>query len=103
VRNIFDGAACLPLFFFPPFPATVSVFRNANLPIGAQFRCDAKGGSRMPQHTHFGLRHRRPGAEASAVPLATCPANSPFKLEFALSYLESALAKMLEKHASNYL
>jgi hypothetical protein len=53
--------------------------------------------------THLALRRRRPGAEASAAPLATCAANSLFKLEFVLSYLESTLAKMLEKHASNYL
>jgi len=42
VRNIFDAAACLPLFLFPPQPSILS--GNANLPIGVGFvSCQRQG------------------------------------------------------------
>src|SRR5260370_16806722 len=51
VRNVFGAAACLPLFFCPQFLATVSVFGNANLPIGVGFVYMPVAGGLPPKTT----------------------------------------------------
>src|SRR5260370_12732341 len=61
VRNVFGAAACLPLFFCPQFLATVSVFGNANLPIGVGFVYMPVAGARLPKWTQFAPQRCRPG------------------------------------------